>query len=430
MAQAPPRPAPPAADADPPVRVRRLRIESEFRETTRGLERRERDRYGSMLWNLLRGEFAPKVRIVDLVGPGADAGMEPQDEDSLRSVVDFYHKRDDRPELIQVLKFLSVYLIQRGRAAPSFALQRFLLFKAVDLLRMLVHYSPWAVNRDAETLVFALFEDMNAGKGGRFPHYVDTERDAYLAMKRLQDVPRDFAVRLRLGEAYARQTSFFDAVVQYDFLRRHYPRFLGGRRLEHRLALVHLRLAAVFQDIVEHVERGDFQDARKLKSFVERYNREFATRKTRLEPPGTLNPRELRRTGASVRAAAEHHYRQALQKGRLRPEQQTEAALQLSRHLGAAGRPREALGVLSENYRYWDGLPADVPALQGRVAYLEELINLAMRARRRGQASWAAGEQRTWRARLDEQARQRTEYERRREAVRREALGEEAGEVL
>ena len=58
--------------ADEPIRLRRLRTENEFRESTRGIERREREKYRSMLWNMMRMDLAPKVQIMDLVGVNLD----------------------------------------------------------------------------------------------------------------------------------------------------------------------------------------------------------------------------------------------------------------------------------------------------------------------------------------------------------------------
>ena len=413
--------------ADAPIRLRRLRTESEFRETTRGIERREREKYSSMLWNMVRMDLAPKVQIMDLVGNKLDGAIGTGEEGSLRSVVDFYHKKPNRSELMQILKFFSVYLIQRARRETTFTAQQFLLFKAIDLLRNIVHYATWSVHGDAEGMVYAIIDDMDKQVPGRFAQYAETEHHIYIMMKKLQRVPRDFPLRIELGDEFVKQTSFFDALVQFDFLNRFYPRFFKDRNLDLRLALIYAKITALFQDMIDHIGKG-YRDARKLNSFIERYNREFGTRKVILVPIRDLNRQQIAESARSLRIAAEVWYRRTLALKMVKPQLRTECAHNLARNLMQDGRWREAHALLTENYRYWSALTSEIEGLEGQVAYLDTTINAAVKLRRRDQVAWANGEQREARMRLDGMVKTKTDYNKRRDEIKREAEADDDDE--
>ena len=97
------------------VQLRHMRVETEFRRTTQRLEREERDQYSSMLWNLMRLDKKPKVAILDLVGPRGEYGLDYSHEESLKSSVDHYHRRFNHAQLVRVLKYYTVYLMQQAR---------------------------------------------------------------------------------------------------------------------------------------------------------------------------------------------------------------------------------------------------------------------------------------------------------------------------
>jgi hypothetical protein len=414
------RTAPAPRPSERPITLKRLRVESQFLEETKGLERKERDRYGSQLWNLMRLDFAPKVKLIDLVGPRVDAAIDTEHEGSIRSVVDHYHGRPDRADLHQVLKFFSVYLLQRARREPSFAKQQFLLFKAVDLLRMITQYSTWCVHRDAEALVYAIFDDLGTQKEERFAKYRDRELRIYPLMKKLHEVPRDFVLRLELADELGRQTSFFDALVQYDFLRRFYPRFYTASNLERQLGVIYSRVAGLFQNMLDNLGR-DYRDARKLNGFIERYNRQFATRKDSLVPFTQDGKGTADRVARGLRHTAENWYRRALAVKVLPAETLVQNAAAFARNLAGERRHKEALNVLMENYRYWSGIGQSVESLQRRINYLEQLTKIAGQAGKRDQVNWANLEQRDHLAKLDELIRQSESYRKRREEILREA---------
>ncbi|MCH8883678.1 MAG: hypothetical protein IIA41_09310 [SAR324 cluster bacterium] len=428
MTEVTPQAEPRAGGGDQPVALRKLRAETRFIHETRGLERQERDRYSSMLWNLMRLDLAPKVKIIDIVGTQLDSAIGTEDERSIARVVDHYHNRPTHAELNQVLKFFSAFLMQRARREPSFSGQQFLLFKAVDLLRMLTQYSTWAAHPDSESLVYVIFDAMGTGHPDRFGNYRETELTVYPLMKRLHDAPRDFNIRLRLGDELSKQTSFFDALVQYDFLRRFYPRFYRDRHLDQRLTVIYSRVAGLFQNMLDHLGRG-YRDARKLNSFIDRYNRHFASRKEAIVPITDASRAAGGKTARGLRQAAERWYRRALAIKVGPPHLQTENAAKLGKNLLGERRLREALAVMTDGYRYWRGLPEEPEYLRRRVEYLQQLFDIGVRMGRRDQVAWANEEQREHGGRLEEMVRAQSEYTRRREQILLDARDEEPDEV-
>ena len=80
------------------VELRHMRVETDFRRATQSLERQERDKYSSMLWNMIRMDRKPKVAILDLVGPRGDNDIDYRDEISLKASVDHYHRLEDQED--------------------------------------------------------------------------------------------------------------------------------------------------------------------------------------------------------------------------------------------------------------------------------------------------------------------------------------------
>ena len=421
--------AAPASLGERPITVKRYRTETQFLETTKGLERKERDRYGSGLWNLMRLDFAPKVQIIDIVGPRADAPIEFDHEGSLRSVVDHYHGQSDRAGFIQVLKFFSVYLLQRARRETTFSKQQFLLFRAVDLLRMLTQYSTWCVHRDAEALVYGVFDDLATHKPEHFGHYRDSELRIYPLMKKLHEVPRDFVLRLELADELGRQTSFFDAYVQYEFLRRFYPRFYTERNLERRLGTIYSRIALLTQDMLDHLGKN-YRDARKVNSFIERYNRSFAAKGELLVPFVQDGKGTPERAARALRGNAEQWYRKALAIKLLPGAMQVQNAVNLSRNLSGQKRFKDAVSLLTDSYKFFSGIGDDVESLQKRIGYLEQLIKAGIQAGRKDQVNWASQEQRDHLGKLDDLIKQTEDSKKKRDEILRIAReGTEEDEI-
>lgn len=400
-----------------PVNLRRMRIESVFRHDTRNLPRQERDKYSSFLWNAVRLDWGPKVSISAVVGSQQNAPVQEKSEDALKDTLDYYRKKDDYTELVRVLKFYAAYLLQQARRERVFASQLFLLFKAVDFLRMIVQYSPYSVNQDAETLVFAIFTDLGTQRPQQFGRYYETEQTVFQSMKRLQLFPSDHRARLRLAEQLVEQTSFYDAVVQYEFLMRFYPRM--PRHADIPRGRAALALGNIYQNLIDNAGRHP-GDMRKLRNFVERRNRDSGSRGREIPLPQGGTPAAAQRVARALLPTANRWYTQALNVAKLGAPRLCEAAFQLARNLERERRPKEALKILLDVKPQWKRLGSSAAAWELRLTYVELLINLAMKLQRRDVLSEALEDQREFRNEL-ERVQSRT---RRAEEEEDEALGE------
>ncbi len=399
----PSRPSRGAAD-NAPVTLRMLRTEAEFRRDTRNLDRDERDRYGNFLWNMVRLDMGPRVSLSDVVGPAAEKSVDYGSEADLKQSVDYYSRRNPA-HLIPVLKFFAVYVMHQARREKGFSHQLFLIFKAVDLLRMIAQYSPYAVNGDAETLVYGLFIDLGTAKPERFGKYMRTEALIHQLMRRLQKAPNDHQARLNMAEQLALQTSLFDATVQYHMLLRHYPAMRPEQ--DRRRGYVYLKMAQVFQDIVDNVT-GPMQDARKLKNFVERYNRDFSERGQEIPP--VTGPEALERTLRSVRGLANRHYARALSVEVLDPRLLLNLVTRLGNNYLQESRFKEATDVLADGAKFWKTFEDTPDNLRRRVEYLQLAATAAGKAHRKDVFNWAQQSLSEYRKRLntqDNEAKQR-----------------------
>ena len=406
-----------SANPNGPINLRRMRVESVFRHDTRNLPRQERDRYSSFLWNAVRLDWGPKVPITAVVGSQQNTPVQEKSEDALKDAIDYYRKKDDYTELVRVLKFYAAYLLQQARRERVFGSQLFLLFKAVDFLRMIVQYSPYSVNQDAETLVFAIFTDLGTQRPQQFGRYYETEQDVFQTMKRLQLFPSDHRARLRLAEQLSQQTSFYDAVVQYEFLMRFYPRM--PRHADIPRGRAALALAGIYQNLIDNAGRHP-GDMRKLRNFVERHNRDGGSRGKEIPLPQGATPSAGQRVARALLPTADRWYTQALNVAKLGAPRLSEAAFQLARNLERERRPKEALRILLDVKPQWKRLGSSATAWELRLTYVELLVNLAMKLQRRDVLSDALENQREFRNELESlHARSR-----RAEEEEEEALGE------
>jgi len=393
-----------------------LRTESRFRNETRTLRRWERDRYSSLLWNMVQMDWGPKYSITDLVGPREDQPLDFGDEDPLQASVDHYRRRGGA-ELIRVLQFFSAYLLQQARREVSFRKQLFLLFKAAELLRQMVQFSPQSVNAEAETLVYGIFGDLGEQRPERYGHYLEAEHQIYPIMRRLQTLPNDHRLRLQMADQMRRQTSLFDAFVQYQYLIRRLPSV--AQTADTARGRVFLRMAEVFEELAEHAGQNLY-DGRKLKNFVARFNRDFGGRHLELTPLEGMRPKEVQATIRSLREGAVHYYLRALVVHGLGPRRLANAVQRLAQNYAALGRHKDALKVLHDAYPYWKRVQPDVDSLEERLAYLELLIAEARRLGKRDVANQGLQDQREWRSTLDDILSRQKNSEARRAQLRAE----------
>ncbi len=404
------------------VLLRHMRVETDFRRVTQRLERQERDKYSSFLWNMIRMERAPKVSIMEVVGARVDNPVEYWHEDPLKTSVDFYHSRVDRAGLIGVLKFYTVFLLQQARKEADPDKQLFLIFKTAEFARMIVQYSPYSIHADAEALVFGLFHDLSAHSPAQFRIYVEQEKPIFDTMRKLHFSPLDTDARLELGNLLIRQSSYFDALVQYQYLLGRYPRVPRDADLPR--GRVFIKIAEIFQSLIDYAEDGpgQFRDARKLRNFIDRYNRDYAQRGAAIPRIREPSPAQIRKAVQAMRGIANLWYQRALAVRLLGPRMVTKLVSDLAANYIKDRNSKEAHKLLHTAYRYWRRVPDAIDSLQQRIEYLNLMTSVGTQLRKRDMVNFAYREIREYQNRLSD-----LELRQKAEQARREALlaGEE-----
>ncbi len=397
--------------------LRHMRVETDFRRATQRLERQERDKYSSFLLNVFRMEGKPKVRLLDVVGPRGDNPVEYIHEDPMKTSVDYYHGKVDRTELVRVLKYFTVYMMQQARKEPEPQKQLFLIFKAVEFARMIVQYSPFSIHADAETLVFGVFHDLGDQRPDQFRHYVETEQAIFTLMKKLHLSPVDNDVRLEMAEQLVRQTSYSDAMGQYQFLLTRYPRI--PKEVDIPRGRVFIKVAEILQALADYAEGGpeDFKDARKLRNFIDRYNRDFATRKRPLPRITEPSPAQIGRAAQGLRREANLWYQRALGVRLLGPRMVTKLVSQLAENHLKDKQQKEALTALTTGYNFWKRVPESIETIEQRIEYLTLMQSVGSQLKKRETVNFATQEIREYQNRLTEHVAQINAEEERREAV-------------
>ena len=366
-----------------------LRVESQYRNETRTLQRRERDQYSSLLWNIARLDLGPRVMIGELVGPNQDAVLDFSDEAALQSSVSYYQGKADPSELLRVLKFFSTYLMQQARKERDAERQQFLLFKAADLARMIVQHSAMSVNADAEALVFGIFVALSKAYGEPFAHYARHEQVIYQTMRRLQLMPQELGVRLRLGEALMAQTSYYDALVQFHTMLRAMVR--RGETVDRNRGWIIARIGDLFQQL-SRITTARLKDGRKLRTFIERFNRDYAAERRELPRLTEINISQVTRLRQALLGEATGWYRQAAGFPALDRRQRLRMAAQAGENLIAMNRHREALALLQQHYGLWIRVRETPRTLQERADYLTLAATAAIQLKRREAMAWASKE--------------------------------------
>lgn len=399
------------------VQLRHMRVETDFRRTTQRLEREEREQYGSMLWNLMRLDKKPKVAILDLVGARGENGLDYSHEESLKSSVDHYHRRFDRAQLVRVLKYYTVYLMQQARKEGDPKKQLFLIFKAVEFCRMVVQYSSYSIHAEAETIVFAAFADLAEKRPTQFQKYVEPEREIYNIMKKLHFSPMDTDARMEMAAQMVHQSSYFDALVQYQYLLARLPQV--SRESDLARGRVFIKIGEIFQNLIDYVEHGaaHFQDARKLRSFIERYNRDFAERGKQI--PRITNPDagQIRNAIKAMRGVAAVWYQRALGVRLLGPRMVTKLVADLATNYMKTGQRKDALKALHVGYRYWVNVPEGIDSVEQRIEYLNLMAATATQLNQKNTVKFANQQLREYGNRLSDMVQRKDAQEARRQAL-------------
>ena len=404
------REAPQRATLDLPI----LRVESQYRNETRNLQRQEREKYSNYLWNMVRLDPGPRVKIGELVGPNQDAPLDFQHESALNASIAYYQGKADPGELIAVLKYFSTYLMQQARKEPQADKQQFLLFKAADFARMIVQYSTMSISADAEALVFGIFVALGGAYGEPFSTYARHEERIYQIMRRLQTMPQDLTVRLKLGEALTEQTSFFDALVQYHALLRILIR--RGEAGNRQRGWIVARIGDLFQRLSQ-ISSSKLKDARKLRAFIDRYNRDFAEGGRELPRLQEISTSQVTRIRHALLGEAARWYLQAAGAANLERRQRLRMAAQAAENLNTLGNFKDALAALQGHHGLWKRVPEGLTTLQEHQAYLKHLTTAAMQLKRRDVMEWGSREAGEVSAKLGEIETRRREREQARAAM-------------
>ena len=372
-----------------PVNLRALAAESRFRNETRNLHRDERDRYSSFLWNMMRLDMGPRISLEELVGARQDRPLEPSQEGSLNTTLDFYHGKDNQPQLVQVLKFFTAYLLQQARKATDFRHQLFLMFKTIDLARMVSQYASNGINADAESIVFGILTDLNDQRKGQYTRYFLPEQEIYTISRRIQTLPNDLELRYQLGELLLRQTSYFDALIQFQLVLRLYPRRGGQSDRIH--GLVFARMGDVFYDTAG---RGELplQDGRKLRVFAERYNRDFAPKGQEFPTLESAAPSQVTALRNALKQEATRWWMRAVEIPSLKPTSRIQMARDIAQFHVDQGNHEEASKVLERTYSLWRVMPKDRSTLEMKFGFLQLLAKSAALAKRTEPEAWASRE--------------------------------------
>ena len=384
------------------VTLRHMRVETDFRRDTRGLIRSEREDYSSFLWNMVRWDFQPKVYLADVVGPTREAEVTYGQEGSLYTSVNHYIRRENRPDLIRVLKFYCSYMMQQARKEVDLHRQLFSVFKAVDFARMIVQYSPHCINLEAEALVFGVFHDLGSQLPNRFRGYLETEHSIYNHMKRLQVAPTDSGVRLQLAAQLIRQRSYYDALVQYQYLNQWYPKI--PRQGDTKRGNVFIKIAEIFQDLADFTEEGAdrLNDARKIKTFIERYNRDFSEKEDSLPIPTGNVPGQLGKIIRGLRQISARWYLRALAVRTLPAHIITEQVMSLAENYLTDRRPKDAQKLLMDGYPYWKRMDHNRESLEDQVNYLKQIVQISVQLKDQKRVDWANTEIRECQHRINE----------------------------
>ncbi|HKI99787.1 MAG TPA: hypothetical protein VKB51_15030 [bacterium] len=366
-----------------------LRVEAQYRNETRNLQRQERQKYSSFLWNMMRLDPGPRVTIGDLVGPNQDAPLDFKDESALNASVAYYESKSNPAELIQVLKYFATYLMQQARRETDAERQKFLLFKATDFARMIVQHSDLCVKADAEALVFGVFVALGHAYGEPFRTYARYEETVYQLMRRLQMAPQDLTLRLRLAEALVAQTSYLDALVQFHTMLRILVR--RGDAANRQRGWIVARIGDLFQRLSD-ISSSRLKDARKLRSFISRYNRDFAPRGHELPRLQEITASQVTRIRQALTAEANRWYVQAANAPQLERRQRLRMMAQAAENWNDMGHYREALKGLEDLYRLWQRVPESATTLRDQAQYLKLLTTAAMHLKRRDVMDWGARE--------------------------------------
>ena len=383
--------APPASTSPvgPARHLRPMRVESQYRGETRNISRQEQEKYGNLLWNLVRLNMGPSVTIHDLVGRNNEGNLGFQDENGLSSNVAYYHKKGDTGELIAVLKFFTAHLMHQARREDDPTKQEFLLYKAADMARMIVQFSPLSANGDAESIVFNIYVALGTDAPGRYANLMEKEEFIYKQMRRLESMPHEIPLRMEVGDALLAQGSYFDALVQYRMLLRLLVRRGSGSNRSR--SWVVRRTGELFQQLSD-ISSSDLRDGRKLNMFIERYNWDYSEGGGEIPRLDSLSSSQVARVRGALLEEANRWHLQAAASPQLERRLRVKIAGKVGENYNELKQYTKSLKVLEDCYPLWEGVEVTKSSLEEQLHYLDQAYKAAVQLKNQGKAGWASRE--------------------------------------
>jgi len=373
----------------PARHLRSMRVESQYRNETRNISRQEQEKYGNLLWNLVRLNMGPSVTISDLVGPENEGNLGFQDENGLSSNVAYYHQKGDTGELLAVLKFFTAHLMQQARREDDPAKQEFLLYRAADMARMIVQFSPLSANGDAEAIVFNIYVALGTGAPSRYANLMEKEEFIYNQMRRLESMPHEIPLRMEIGDALLAQGSYFDALVQYRMLLRLLVRRGAGSNRSR--SWVVRRTGELFQQLSD-ISSSDLRDGRKLNTFIERYNWDYSEGGGEIPRLGSLSAGQVNQVRRALLEEANRWHIQAAASPQLERRLRVKIAGQVGENYNDLRQYSKSMKVLEDYYPLWEGVEVTKNSLEEQLHYLDQAYKAAVQLKNHVKVGWASRE--------------------------------------
>ncbi len=195
-----------------------------------------------------------------------------------------YLKKNNRELYRQHLLSIAHMCIKQARAEKHKQKQIPLLFKAIDLLRIYIQYCDEGIDLMASSIILHALSTFPK----EFDEKLAVEKDVYKSYVELHKIRRrvseigygdkeNVALRIKLSKLCVQEKNYYDAFVQFGTVLQSY-RYRGEDDPQAVLnrARTHTWIGNVFQELIHYAQPGK---ATILVNFIDRYNRDHATRR-------------------------------------------------------------------------------------------------------------------------------------------------------
>ncbi|MBF0286884.1 MAG: hypothetical protein HQM14_03630 [SAR324 cluster bacterium] len=273
-------------------------------------EEKERGIMGKMLGLIMYGSL--KVTLDHLE---AMIKKNAFSEGALDQHLRHYLKRGER-EVCGSLRCITQMLLQRTRDTDqTTGSQVVLMFKAIDCLRMIVQYSPSAVDNLPTFMILQIMAKMP----GAFVPHMNREKQIFNHTLGLQRAIKEglptINVRNKLANLYMKQKCYADVLYQYENMLGYFqskkPQTPADKE---KTCVIHLNIADMYKDIYNF--KGEFKNGQILQNFIFRNNRDAdimnPSRHKISEITGPVNKLTVSQVYKDLKQFAVEHYEEAL----------------------------------------------------------------------------------------------------------------------